>query len=235
MLKSSTLLTGHAQSAGLTWRSLYACRNGWRRLRLGCIDALELPGVEGTPGLETGYPTCCVLDGRDLGWTAAAGDAAELLVVDASEGVQVVLPLAPCASALPTGLHLADKRSRCQVVNCKTRQLPQTYSYDSGDYYFCMAPMPAGRIAAANSEALDMLALDMDGSELTSAGDARCKDDAAGSKRLPMVRHMPWQWEPDKPACASVPEHYQMEAYGSMSKGSNASQEPLLIAPYTAR
>lgn len=109
LLKSSTLLTGHAESAEMTWRSLYACRNGWRRLRPGCIDALELPSVA-CMGFETRYPTCCVLDGRDLGWTAAAGDASELLVVDAPEGVQVELPLAPCASALPTGVHLADKR-----------------------------------------------------------------------------------------------------------------------------
>ena len=180
----------------MTWRSLYACRNGWRRLRPGCIDALELPGVEGTPGLETGYPACCVLDGQDLGWTPAAGGAAELLVVDASEGVQVGLPLAPCASALPTGLHLADKRSRCQVVDCKTRQLPQTYSYDSGDYYFCMAPMPAGRIAAANSEGLDMLALDMDGSELTSAGDA-CQPRSAERTTLLEANAFPW--------CATCP------------------------------
>ena len=67
----------------MTWRGLYACRNGWHRLQPGCFDALELPSVACTAEFENGYPTYCVLDGRDLGWTAAAGDASELLVIDA--------------------------------------------------------------------------------------------------------------------------------------------------------
>ena len=78
----------------MTWRSLYACRNGWRRLRPGCIHALELPSVASTAEFLNGYPTYCVLDGRDLGWTVAGGDASELLVVNAWEGLQVVLSLA---------------------------------------------------------------------------------------------------------------------------------------------
>ena len=69
----------------MTWRSLYACRNGWRRLRPGCIHALKLPSVASTAEYLNGYPTYCVLDGRDLGWTVAAGDASELLVVNAWE------------------------------------------------------------------------------------------------------------------------------------------------------
>lgn len=77
------------------------------------------------------------------------------------------------------------------MIDCKTRQLLQTYSYDSDDFYFCMAPMPAGRIAAGNSEGFDMLAFDMDGSELTSAGDA-CQPGSTVRTTLLEANAFPW-------------------------------------------
>ena len=110
LLTSSTALAGHADRAETTWHGLYACSNGWRTLRPGCFDILDLPSVNCLEDFNFGYPTHCTLDGRDLGWTAAAGDASELLVVDAWEGVQVILRLA-LAFALQIGARLAEKPS----------------------------------------------------------------------------------------------------------------------------
>lgn len=70
---------------------------------------LELPSSACEREFQSGYRTHCILDGRDLGWTATAGDASELLVVDAREGIQAIMPLASHASALQAGMHLADK------------------------------------------------------------------------------------------------------------------------------
>ena len=80
---------GQAEGAEVTWRSLYACGNGWRGLRPGCFEQLDLPlgSEEGVWG--QGYPPHCILDGRDLGWAAAAGAVSELLVVADWTSVQV--------------------------------------------------------------------------------------------------------------------------------------------------
>ena len=92
---SSTAPAGHAEGTELTWRGLYTCGNGWRGLRPGCFDMLELPSISNAEECQKGYPAHVILDGQDLGWTAAAGDASELLVVDACQGVQVMFPSAP--------------------------------------------------------------------------------------------------------------------------------------------
>ena len=63
----------------MTWRSLYACSNGWRGLQPGCFEVLELP--QPRQCWTASEAQCCILDGQDLGWTAAAGGASELLLV----------------------------------------------------------------------------------------------------------------------------------------------------------
>ena len=83
------MLAGQAEDAKVTWRSLFTSNNGWAGLRPGCTEVLEL-----TSGAEwrregDGCPPYCTLDGRDLGWTAAAGDASELLVAVEWKSVQV--------------------------------------------------------------------------------------------------------------------------------------------------
>ena len=93
-LTCSTALAGHAEGTELTWRGLYACGNGWRGLRPGCFDMLELPSISNAEECDNGFPAHFILDGHDLGWTAAAGDASELLVVDACQGLQVISPSA---------------------------------------------------------------------------------------------------------------------------------------------
>lgn len=100
LLFDITVLAGHADDAEVTWRSLYACSNGWCRLRLGCFDIKGLPCSSNT---SRGYPAHCMLDGRDLGWTAAAGGASELLVADTWNTVQVTARSALHAPALRTG------------------------------------------------------------------------------------------------------------------------------------
>ena len=89
----------------MTWRSLYACGNGWRGLRPGCLEMLELPS---SCEWKQGYPAHCLLDGRDLGWTAAAGGASELLVADTGRSVQVTPGLGPHAFALQTCMQPAE-------------------------------------------------------------------------------------------------------------------------------
>lgn len=91
------MLAGRADGTELTWRELYACCNGWRGLRPSSFDVLELPSIACMREFQSGHPAHCILDGRDLGWTAAAGHASELLVVDAQEGIQASTPLTfPC-------------------------------------------------------------------------------------------------------------------------------------------
>ena len=81
---SFTVLARHAEGTDLTWRSLYACDNGWYELQPGCFEVLDLPSVNCLEDFNYCHPTHCILDGRDLGWTAAPS---ELLVVDAKEVV----------------------------------------------------------------------------------------------------------------------------------------------------
>ena len=157
----------------MTWRSLYACSNGWRGLRPGCFDMLELPCRS---DWNKRYPTHCILDGQELGWTAAAGDASELLVVNTWFSLQVTPahPLAHTDSPLPAHAWLTCFLGR-QVVDCKTRQLVQVYRQDSRrstrSHHMAMAALPAGRLAAGNrARGIDMITLDMDGAELAPAG-----------------------------------------------------------------
>ena len=72
----------------MTWRSLYACSNGWRGLQPGCFEGMELPSCN---AWELPSPAHCILDSPDLGWMAAAGGASELLVVVTGDCVQVTL------------------------------------------------------------------------------------------------------------------------------------------------
>ena len=73
----------------MTWRGLYACSNGWRRLRPGRFEMLALPCC--SEWYHSRYPTQCILDGQELGWTGAAGGGSELLVVDTFNRLQVTL------------------------------------------------------------------------------------------------------------------------------------------------
>ena len=172
LLTSLTVLAGQAEDAEVTWRSLYACSNGWRGLQPGCFEMLELPCSR---EWDWGYPTHRILDGRDLGWTAAAGDASELLVVVDWKSVQVTPRCGPrfsgllCTQACPwlTGFLCR------QVVDCKTRQLLQRCSLGKTKLnypYISMAALPAGRIAAGNHLSINVLALEVAGSELASPG-----------------------------------------------------------------
>ena len=68
---------------------------------------------------------------------------------------------------------------RCrQVFNCEAMQLLQRCSFagpDSDPYadpYSSIAALPAGRVAAAHDAGIDVLVLDMAGSELAPAGPA---------------------------------------------------------------
>ena len=106
------MLARHAEGTELTWRSLYACDNGWYELQPGCFEVLDLPSVNCFEDFNYGHPTHCILDGRDLGWTAAPS---ELLVVDAKEGVQVTPPSAPHALAL-------QEQSSCLLCLKRLRQ-----------------------------------------------------------------------------------------------------------------
>ena len=49
--------------------------------------------------------------------------------------------------------------------------------------YISMAALPAGRIAAGNTSGIEMLTLEMDGSELAPAGDA-CQQERAEKTML---------------------------------------------------
>ena len=93
----------------MTWRGLYACGNGWRRLQPGCFEVLDLPNCSrGSRSWGPGYPPHCILDAEDLGWTHTAGGASELLVAVDSLYAQVALPSSHLKSALHTGTPLAD-------------------------------------------------------------------------------------------------------------------------------
>ena len=93
----------------MTWRSLYACSNGWRGLRPGCFEMLGLPCSSRADTSEV-YPAHCMLDGRDLGWTAAAGGASELLVADTFDTVQVTPHSVLHAPAFHTRAQLTNNR-----------------------------------------------------------------------------------------------------------------------------
>lgn len=62
------------------------------------------------------------------------------------------------------------------MLECETRQLLQKRSFAGpgfdryGDPYDCIAALPAGRIAAAKFGGIDVIAFDMAGPELASAG-----------------------------------------------------------------
>lgn len=94
----------------MTWRSLYACSNGWRGLLPGCFETLELPS-SATP--EPSFSTACLVDGRDLGWAAAAADASELLVIVSGPLVQASprarVAVAHFRAASHPGLRPADE------------------------------------------------------------------------------------------------------------------------------
>ena len=65
---------------------------------------------------------------------------------------------------------------RRQVIECKTGQLLQQGSFPAppGPYahpYHSIAALPAGRIAAAEFEGINVLSLEMAGAELAPAGD----------------------------------------------------------------
>ena len=72
-----------------------------------------------------------------------------------------------------------------QVISCKTGQLLQTCETSNGFMYRSMAALPAGRIAAGpgNVSGIDVLALEMAGSELATAGDA-CQPNRADETML---------------------------------------------------
>ena len=72
---------GQPEDAEVTWRSLYACNNGWRGLQPGCFEMLDLPCSSERGLWMQGFPSYCILDSQDLSWTALAGVASELLVV----------------------------------------------------------------------------------------------------------------------------------------------------------
>ena len=87
-----------------------------------------------------------------------------------------------------------------QVTSCKTRRLLQTCKsrlYMHDDPYICMAALTAGRIAASNLEGINLLALEMDGSELAPAGVVGPPSHAAKTlleaDGLPWFARMPWQ------------------------------------------
>ena len=97
---SSSVLAGQAEGAEVPWRKLYACSNGWRGLRQGCFEELMLPVSThprlhfcggSPPSYQYGYPPHCIVDGGDLGWTAATGDASELLAFVDQTSVRVTL------------------------------------------------------------------------------------------------------------------------------------------------
>lgn len=106
---SSSVLAGQAECAEVTWRGLYACSNGWRGLRPGCFEALELGSSPDFCFKD--YPRYRILDARDLGWTAAAGSASELLVLVDWTSVQVTLRARPPHGrpALQTGTLMDGK------------------------------------------------------------------------------------------------------------------------------
>ena len=71
---------GQPEDVEVTWRSLYACDNGWSGLQPGCFKRLDLPSSSGGNRWGQGWPSHCILNTRDLSWSAVAGDASELLV-----------------------------------------------------------------------------------------------------------------------------------------------------------
>ena len=96
------MLAGQAEDVEVTWRSLYACSNGWRGLQPGCTEVLELTSIDVQSIGWEDYPAYCILDGQELGWTATAGGASELLVVTDCTSVQVTLrPRTPPPPPLP--------------------------------------------------------------------------------------------------------------------------------------
>ena len=191
----------------MTWRSLYACSNGWRRLRPGSFEMLELPS-SGT--LEPSFSTACLVDGRDLGWAAAAADASELLVV--ASGTRVLVPRnTPLDFRLlpQPELRLADQPPLPQVFDCQEGQLLQRGSLPLkalgrlgnrfAPRYSTAAALPAGRVAAGSTLGIDVLALEMAGSESahqaclpTSAAKTKLADACAldGCARTPCDRQV---------------------------------------------
>ena len=157
----------------MTWRSLYACSNGWRGLRPGCFETLELPS-SGTS--ESSFFTACLVDGRGLGWAAAAADASELLVV--ASGMRVLVPRnTPLDFRLlpQPELRLADQPPLPQVFNCRGGQLLQRGNLPPkalgrlgnriAPQYTSAAALPAGRVAAGSTLGIDVLDLELAGSE----------------------------------------------------------------------
>ena len=93
-----TVPAGQPDDAEVTWRSLYACNNGWRGLQPGCFEMLDLPSTsEGHPphSWGQGWPYHCILDSQDLGWSALPEGASELLVI--VEWTSVLVSLATYA------------------------------------------------------------------------------------------------------------------------------------------
>ena len=72
---------GQPDDAEVTWRSLYACNNGWRGLQPGCFETLDLPSSSEGHAWGQGWPSHCIHNSRDLGWSALAEGASELLVI----------------------------------------------------------------------------------------------------------------------------------------------------------
>lgn len=66
----------------------------------GCGRAAEMLELPCRSDWNERYPTHCILDGQELGWTAAAGDASELLVVNTWFSLQVTPCSAPHAHLL---------------------------------------------------------------------------------------------------------------------------------------
>lgn len=98
------------------------------------------------------------------------------------------------------------------MIDIKTRQLLQLCSSGIEDYYICMAPLPAGRIAAGNAAGMNVLALEMDGSELASGGLAgqprhAAKTTLLGTDAFPWCATCLGSAGPNDIACASRVAH----------------------------
>ena len=163
---SVSVLAGQAEDAEVTWRSLYACSNGWRGLRPGCFEMLgcraeQRDRMVGQATLRTASWTAGTLAGRP-----AAGGASELLVVvDLDDCAGESRIVCSCIkSALPAGMPLADDAS-CgrQVIDCKARQLLQRCSYRQGSYrrqLYHMHRRSASRAHCCRQPGIDVLALE---------------------------------------------------------------------------
>ena len=102
---------GQPKNAEVTWRSLYACQNGWRGLQPGCFERLDFPSSSERGMWMDGFPHHCILDSRDLSWSALAGGASELLVI--VEWTSVLVSLRDWLILLSSGsfcdMPVADK------------------------------------------------------------------------------------------------------------------------------